>query len=67
MNCQIAYADHASVASNAQVADIYVKTFGSQIETRLRTQRDVEVPAGVVFKGAITKSCIIGSRRVKEQ
>jgi hypothetical protein len=62
MNCLIAYADGVSVASEAQVSDIYVKTSGGQIKTRLRTQADVEVAGGVVLKRSITKSCVIGSR-----
>jgi hypothetical protein len=60
MNCQIAYADGVSVASDAQVPDIDVKIPGGQIEPSLRTQGDVEVAGGVVFKRAITKSCVIG-------
>ena len=66
MNCLIAYADGGRVASNAQVSDIYVKTPGGQIEPRLRTQSDVEVAAGVVLKRAVTKSGVIGSRRIKD-
>jgi hypothetical protein len=66
MNCLIANADGVRVARDAQVSDIYVKIPAGQIETRLRTQGDVEVAAGVVLKGAITKTCVIGSCRVKD-
>ena len=62
MNRLIAYADGVRVASNAQVPDIYVKIPGGQIETRLRTQGDIEIAGGVVLKRAIAKSCVIGSR-----
>jgi hypothetical protein len=61
MNCLIAYADGGRVASEAQVPDVDVKIPGGQIEPSLRTQRDVEVTAGVVLKRAITKSRVIGS------
>jgi hypothetical protein len=61
MNRLIAYADGVRVATDAQVSDIYVKIPGRQIEPRLRTQRDVEVAAGVVLKRAVTKSRVIGS------
>jgi hypothetical protein len=66
MNCLIAYADGVRVAIDAQVPDIYVKIPGGQIETRLRTQGDVEVAGGVVLKRTITKSCVIGSRWIKD-
>jgi hypothetical protein len=62
MNCLIAYADGVRFACDAQVADIYVKIPGGQIETRLRTQGDVEVAGSVVLKRTITKSCVIGPR-----
>jgi len=62
VNRLIANADDARVAIDAQVPDIYVKIPGGQIETRLRTQGDVEVAGGVVLKRAITKRCVIGSR-----
>jgi hypothetical protein len=67
MNCLIAYADGGRVASDAQVPDVNVKIPGGQIEPSLRTQRDVEVAAGVVLQRAVTKSGVIGSCRVKDQ
>jgi hypothetical protein len=57
-----AYPDGIRLARNAQIPDIDVVASGGQIETRLRTQGDVEAAGGVVLKRAITKSCIIGSR-----
>ncbi len=57
-----AYPDDVRLASNAQIPDIDVIASGGQIETRLRTQGDVEVAGRVVLERAITKSCVISSR-----
>jgi hypothetical protein len=59
---QVAYSDGVALTGDAFVPDVDVVISGSEIETSLGTDRDVEAAGGVVLKRPITKSCIVAPR-----
>jgi len=53
---QVANSDGVGLTGDAFVPDVDVVISGSEIETSLGTNRDVEAASGVVLKRAIAKS-----------
>jgi hypothetical protein len=56
---QVAYSDGVRLTGDAFVPDVDVVISGSEIETSLGTNCDVEAAGGVVLERAIAKSCIV--------